>query len=143
MSRQEFFNIMSFLHCCASSDYPGRGQPGYDPRKKIGRRFTRLQESYQEVWTPHCHILIDKGIIPFKGKIHLKVFNPMKPDKYGIKTYKVRDSTNSYCLVFDLYVGQTDVAAPVSKYGKAHDLVVSLLEMYTEKGYIVYMDNYY
>ena len=48
----------------------------------------------------------------------------------------------SYCLVFDLYVGQTDVAPPVSKYGKTHDLVVSLLEMYTEKGYIIYMDNY-
>ena len=34
MSRQEFFNIMSFLHCCDSSDYPGRGQPGYDSQKK-------------------------------------------------------------------------------------------------------------
>ena len=50
----------------------------------------------------------------------------MKPDKYGIKTYKVCDSTNTYCLVFDLYVGQTDVAPPVSKYGKTHDLVISL-----------------
>ena len=67
----------------------------------------------------------------------------MKPDKYGIKTYKVCDSTNSYCLVFDLYIGQTDVAPPVSKYGKTDDLVISLLEMYTEKGYIVHMDNYY
>ena len=46
-------------------------------------------------------------------------------------------------LVFDLYVGQTDVAPPVSKYGKTHDLVISLLKMYTRKGYIVYMDNYY
>ena len=67
----------------------------------------------------------------------------MKPDKYGIKTYKVCDSTNSYCLVFDLYVAQTDVVPPASKYGKTHDLVISLVEMYTEKGYIVYMDNYY
>ena len=57
----------------------------------------------------------------------------MKPDKYGIKTYKVCDSTNTYCLVFDLYIGQTDVAPPVSKYGKTDDLVISLLEMYTEK----------
>ena len=35
MSRREFFNIMSFLHCCDSSDYPGRGQPRYDPQKKL------------------------------------------------------------------------------------------------------------
>ena len=106
MSRQEIFNIMSFLHCCDSSDYPGRGQPGYDPRKKIGKVFTILQERF---WIPQQtlqHHIIDEGTIPFKGNIHFKVFNPIKPDKYGIKTYKVCDSTNSYCLVFDLYVGQ-------------------------------------
>ena len=143
MSRQEFFNVMSFLHCCYSSDYPGKGQPGYNPRNKIGKVFMTLKERFQAVWTPRCHILIDEGTIPFKGNIQFKVFNPMKPDKYGIETYTVCDSTNSYCLVFDMYVGQTDVAPPVSKYDKTHDLVISLLQRYTEKGYIVYMDNYY
>ena len=62
-------------------------------------------------------------------------------NKSRIKIYKVCDSTNSYCLVFDLYVRQTDVSPPVSKYGKTHNLVISILERYTEKGYIVYMDN--
>ena len=142
MSRQEFFN-MSFLHCCDSSDYPGRGQPGYNPRKKIGKVFTILQEKFQAAWTLQCHILIDEGTVLFKGNIHFKVFNPMKPDKYGTKTYKVCDSTNTYCLVFDLSVRQTDIAPTVSKYGKTHNLVISLLERYTEKCYIVYMDNYY
>ena len=42
-----------------------------------------------------------------------------------------------------MHVGQTDVAPPVPKYGKTHDLVISLLERYTEKGYILNMDNYY
>ena len=28
MSRKELFKIMSYLHCCDSSDYPGRSQPG-------------------------------------------------------------------------------------------------------------------
>ena len=60
-----------------------------------------------------------------------------------LKLTRLCDSTNSYCLVFDLYVGQTDVAPPVSKYGKTHGLVMFLIERYTEKGYIVYMDNYY
>ena len=48
ISRQEFFN-MPFLHCCDSSDYTGRGQPGYDPRKKIGKMFTILKERFQVV----------------------------------------------------------------------------------------------
>ena len=62
----------------------------------------------------------------------------MKLDKYGIKTYKVCDSTNSYCLVFDLYVGQTDVAPPVSKYSKTHYLVISLLDVYRKRLYCIY-----
>ena len=138
MSRQEFFSIMSFLHCCDSSDYLERGQPGYNPWKKIGKVFAILQERFRAIWTPWHQISIDKGTIPFKGNIHFKVFNPTKLDKYGIKTYKVCDSTNSYCLVFDLYVGQTDVGPPVSKYSKTHDLVISLLEVYRKRLYCIY-----
>ena len=67
----------------------------------------------------------------------------MKPGEFGIKTYELYDSTNSYCLVFVLYIGQTNVAPPFSKHGKMHSLVISLLERYTGKGYIVYMDNKY
>ena len=77
--------------------------------------FVILQEKFQAVWIPWHHILIDEGTIPFKGNIQFIVLNPMKSDKYGIKTYKECDSTYSYCLVFDLYVGHTDVAPPVSK----------------------------
>ena len=87
MSRQEFFNIMSFLHFCDSFDYPGRGRPGYGTHKKNWESAHNIQERFRAVWTPHCHISIDEGTIPFKGNIgNFKVFNPMKPNKYGIKT---------------------------------------------------------
>jgi len=48
---------------------------------------------------------------------------------------------NSYCCQFDLYVGQNDIQP--SKYGKTYDLVSKLLEPYENKGYIVFMDNFY
>ena len=33
MSRDEFFNIFSFLHLCDNATYVIKGQDGYDPRK--------------------------------------------------------------------------------------------------------------
>lgn len=36
---------------------------------------------------------LDEGMIPFGGKIFFKVFNPDKPNKWGIKEYVLCDST--------------------------------------------------
>ena len=77
-------------------------------------------------------------MVPFKGNIHFRVYNPNKPDKYGIKTFELCDSTNGYCCSFGETGNQT-----VSKYGKTYDLVMSLLQNYKKQGYIVYMDNFY
>jgi len=141
MSRVEFYNIMSFLHCCNNLDYVPKGQPGYDPKRKFGKLLPILQEKFQTFWTPRQHISIDEGTIPFKGHVHFKVYNPNKPDKYGIKTFKLCDSSNGYCSNFDIYVGETNNV--VSKYGKTYDLVMKLLENYKKQGYIVFMDNFY
>ena len=43
ISLSEFYNILSFLHCCSNTDYPSKGQPGYDPRKKLGKVLIILQ----------------------------------------------------------------------------------------------------
>ena len=71
-----------------------------------------MSVQFLKVWSPRKEIPNDEGTIPFKGRIHFKVYNPNKPDKYGIKTFKLSDSTNDYCTVFDIYVGsdskQTD-----------------------------------
>ena len=143
MSRVQFYNIMAFLHCCNSAEYPSKGQPGYNPKKKFGKMLPILQEKFQTVWTPRKHVSIDEGTVPFKGHVHFKVYNPNKPDKYGIKTFKLCDSSNSYCYSFDIYVGQVDDGQVPSKFGKTYDLVMRLSQSLLKKGYIIYMDNFY
>ena len=141
MSRVEFYNIMSFLHCCDSQNYVSKEQQGYDPRKKLRNIFPTLQANFRKLWIPNQFISINEGTIPFKRHIHFKVYNPNKPDKYGIKTFKLCDSTNAYCCYFDMYVGETN--EPVSNYGKTYDLVMRLLECYKNQGHTLFMDNYY
>ena len=44
-------------------------------------------------------------MIPFRGKVHLKVYNPERPDKYGVKSYQMCHSSNVYFCMFEIYTG--------------------------------------
>ena len=57
-----------------------------------------------------------------------------------MKTFKLVDSTNNYCLKFELYVAIDEPST--SEFGKTHDLVVRLLQEYIGKSYIIFMDNF-
>ena len=60
-----------------------------------------------------------------------------------LRPLKVCDSSNAYCCVFDIYVGETDDATKASKFGKTHDLIMKLLSSYLNKSYVIHMDNFY
>ena len=56
-----------------------------------------------------------------------------------MKTFKLVDSTNNYCLTFELYVAIDEPRT--SDFGKTHNLVVRLIQEYIGKSYIIFMDN--
>jgi len=141
MGRDKFFNIFAFLHLCNNEEYVDKGNPGYDPCKKLGFFFDYVTRRFGEVWAPRQHLSIDEGCIPFKGRIHFRCYNPSKIDKYHIKTFKLVDSSNNYCLKFRLYTGTTNY--PESKFGKTYDLVFHMVQDYLDRNYILYMDNFY
>ena len=141
MSRNEFMNIFKFLHCHDSESYVPRGQPGHDPRQKLGDFYISVTERFGQLYTPNEQIAVDEGSIPFKGRVAFKCLNPNKPDKYHMKTFKVCDSKNGYCHTLKLYVG--DEGLDVSPFGKTHDLVMTLMAPFANQGYSVYMDNFY
>ena len=45
----QFYNILSFLHCCSNTEYPSKCQPDDDPRKKLGKVPLILQEQFAYV----------------------------------------------------------------------------------------------
>ena len=59
---------------------------------------------------------MDEGMVPFKGRLKIKVRMPDKPVKYGIKLFMLCDSTNGYYKKFDVYVGND---GNIRKTGKA------------------------
>ena len=45
MSRVDFYNILSFLHCYNNSKYISKGQPGYNPKRKFSEILLTLKKS--------------------------------------------------------------------------------------------------
>ena len=129
MPRGECKNILSVFHLCDNTTYPKKGKDRYDPRKKLEKLFTTLTDLFLELWIPSQNLSIDEGCIAFKGRINFKWYNANETDKYHIKSYKVVDSSNNYCLRFDIYVGDIREQA-LTDYGKTRDLVMRLCQPY-------------
>ena len=109
MSRNEFFNIMQFLHLFDNDEYLPRGEPGYDPRQKLGLFYTSIQESFASIWTCRQRLYVDEGSIPYKGCVHFKCFNPSKPDKYHLLRCAIPQMGTA---TVNLYVGDKVMIFP-------------------------------
>ena len=83
----------------------------------------------RHIGEPRQPLSIDVGSKPFKGNVGFKCFNPSKPDKYHIKSFKIVDSSNNYCLVFDLYVGNK-YETLTSVFGATYGRVMKLMNNY-------------
>ena len=141
MSRDKFLNILTFFHLCDNDRYVPRGQEGYNPEQKLGTVYSVVTEKFSSVWKPGKNICIDEGMIPFRGKVHFKVYNPDKPDKYGVKSYQLCDSSNGFCCRFEIYTSVNTV--PPSAKGKTYDLVMRLTQPYLNVGRCLFVDNFY
>ncbi|CAH1239258.1 PGBD4 [Branchiostoma lanceolatum] len=140
MTRNRFLLIFRFFHLSDNDTYRPRGHPEYNPLHKLGTIYETLVEKFKTTWYPGQQICIDEGMVPFRGNIHFRTYNPDKPDKYGLKAYQLCDSQNGYCCQFQLYGGK---GKEPSAKGMTHDIVSQLVEPYLQKGHTLYCDNYY
>lgn len=67
---------------------------------------------------------------------------PKKPVKWGIKVWVCADSVNGYIYTFDIYCGANS-SQPSYPNGLGYEVVMKLLAPCLNKGYTVYMDNFY
>ena len=141
MSRDRFWLLMSFFHLANNEDMIKRGQPGHDPLFKLCRVYKNIISRFHQVCIPHQELSLDEGMVPWRGILSFRVYNPEKPKKYGIKVYMICDATNGYCSKFKLYTGKS--SKEPSEYGATYDLVMDLMRGYFGKGYHLFMDNYY
>ncbi|KAK3594436.1 hypothetical protein CHS0354_000258 [Potamilus streckersoni] len=141
MSRDRFLILISFFYLCNNAEYVARGVPGYNPVRKLCCVFINVISRFGSVFVPNRYLSLDEGMIPWRGKLSFRVYNPDTPIKYGIKSYMVCDSTNGYYSKFQLYVGKSNI--PASENGKTYDLAMDMMHNFFGQGYTLFMDSYY
>ena len=93
-----------------------------------------LQRKCRTILIPDRELSLDEGTLPFKGRLSIKVYNPQKPHKYGLKFFFVCEAATGYVVDFLMYGGV---------YRSLRHTVYKLLERFIGQGYHVFMDNYY
>ena len=131
MSRDRFEAIRRNFHTFNRKAIPrGNRDRLIQVRPLMEYLLSRFGSTYQ----PDCSVSLDEGLMPFKGRLSMKVYNPKKPHKYGVKLYMLCESKSGYVINFITYAGFSS---------SLRNIVFSLMEPYLNKGYHVYMDNFY
>ncbi|XP_069185477.1 piggyBac transposable element-derived protein 4 isoform X1 [Procambarus clarkii] len=131
MTSRRFQHINKFFHTFNTNAVPVNNR---DKLIKVRPVMDYLKERFAQVYIPNKELCLDEGTMAWRGRLLFKVYNPNKPNKYGVKLYMLAESVSGYIYDFDVYsgIGKTIV-----------DTVTGLVQPLVNKGYHLYMDNYY
>ncbi|MGL5707887.1 MAG: transposase [Aeromonas sp.] len=130
MTRNRFRQILQHLHFNDNSNIPQDA----DRLFKIQFLIDYFSKKFKENFSLGQNISLDEGMVPWRGRLNFKVYNPSKIVKYGILVRMVCDAVTGYISTFKLYSGTG---------GKLNDTVMELLENSCGKWHHLYMDNLY
>ena len=98
MARDRFLQILRYLHFADSTLAPRVDSADYNKLYKIQPFLDLIIPSFQQVYKPTRQLAIDEALIKFKGKVHFREFLPIKPGRFGIKTFTLAESTSGYLV---------------------------------------------
>ncbi|XP_064108750.1 piggyBac transposable element-derived protein 5-like isoform X1 [Macrobrachium nipponense] len=93
-----------------------------------------IRERSQFLVVPSQNLSLNEGMMPYKGRLSIKVYNPKKPKKYGVKIFFITESNTGYVVDFSVYSGV---------FSTLRDTVFGLVDRFRNQGYHLFMDNYY
>ena len=107
-----------------------------------------VENNFCYMYHPEENISIDEACCPFKGWLHFRYYNPLKPNHFHIKLFQLSESISKYIIGF---AGKgtssaADASRPMDPLCKrTTNLALSLMEKFhlLDKGHQVYMDNNY
>ncbi|XP_055910500.1 piggyBac transposable element-derived protein 4 [Eupeodes corollae] len=91
-------------------------------------------------------LAVDESMIPWRGRLQFRQYNPRKSHKYGVKVYKLCD-TNGYTYTSSIYAGKCDNnnqrGRPTESTSHSTQIVLDLADRYLGKGRTMTTDNFY
>lgn len=130
MKRNRFMQILTFLHFNDNTKITKNS----DRLVKVQYLIDYFQNKFQSIYKPKQNLALDEAMIPWKGRLLFKTYNPSKIIKYGILCRMVCESATAYIANFKIYSGV---------YSKLEDTVKYLLAPFKGLWHHIYMDNFY
>ena len=140
MSRDCYLAILQYLHFVNHDNAPDPDDIHRDKLWKIRPFLDTLLPSFTAVYAPSQNLSLDETWIKFKGRAQFRQFLPLKRSRFGLKGFVIADSSNGYVLNTIIYTGKE---GPAASKDLASRVVLQLTEPYTDKGYQLYVDNWY
>ncbi|KAJ8704146.1 hypothetical protein PYW07_013440 [Mythimna separata] len=99
----------------------------------------------QEAYVPSQNICIDESLTLWKGNLKFRQYIKTKAAKFGVKTYELCESSTGYLWSFFVYLGKATTYDPTfpSTLLKSTATVLTLIHPLLDKGYTLFMDNWF
>lgn len=138
-----FISILRALHFVNNETVP---QTNQDRFIKLGSFMTDLLMNFQRAIHAGKVLCIDESLIPFKGRLSFKQYNPKKRSRFGVKLFLVVDSAMQFVLDVLPYQGKSTQITDrswISLVGFGGAAVLTLLQPYLDAGRRIIIDNWF
>ncbi|KAF9405324.1 hypothetical protein HW555_013894, partial [Spodoptera exigua] len=103
---------------------------------------SRIKQNSRKIFTPGDTVVVDESMVGFRGRVQIRIYNPQKSSKYGIKIYKMCTDIHGagYTWSYKVYSGEDRAVEGLDKPGS---VVVALAADLLNEGRLLVTDNYY
>lgn len=109
---------------------------------KLDMVLDKVKANFKAAMVPFQNLVIDEGLVLWKGRLSFKQFIKSKCHRFGIKFFVLCDVETDYILDFIIYTGAETRLIPYDKnIGVSGGVVKTLIAPYLNKGYNLYKDN--
>lgn len=140
MTRKRFRELSRYFHLADNKKSVEKGHPDYSKLFKLGGLDEKLSALFSRMYHPSRNLSIDEQMVGMKSRLSFIQYMPKKPKKFGVKVWACCDAETAYCLKFQIYTGASDNG---SENGLSHRVVFDLMKDYLDKGYNLFVDNFY
>jgi hypothetical protein len=138
MSRNQFDEILSKLHCANNAELPQSDRFG-----KVRPLISHLNEKYMQHWQVSQQLSVDESMMPYYGHHGCKQHIHGKPIRFGCKMWSLSASTDGYCCQLEPYQDAGSEMKIVT-LGLGESVVVDLISKLPQGlHYHVYADNFF
>jgi len=91
-------------------------------------------QKFRSVYNPKLELSLDEAMIPWRGRLKFRTYNPGKITKYGVLVRMVCEAVSGYICNMEIYSAEGK---------KLEETVLSLLDRNLGQNHHIYQDNFY